>query len=196
MNIPGSTSETTQKDAKQLLEQGEMRAARELIEKELRTEPNCAELLAMLADVEFADGNVMAGQKRLADAAKASGWNAEFTARRIRVLGLNGLWSDGLRAVGSIPEEVRHDSQVRAEAGGFYRRCGCPAHAACCYGLRAGPFARVRVARLGAGFSPTARAHGPAARPISRRRTRPISRRRTRPNGRRTRPISGRRRSC
>jgi len=148
MNIPGSTSETTQKDAKQLLEQGEMRAARELIEKELRTEPNCAELLAMLADVEFADGNVMAGQKRLADAAKASGWNAEFTARRIRVLGLNGLWSDGLRAVGSIPEEVRHDSQVRAEAGGFYRRCGCPAHAACCYGLRAGPFARVRVARL------------------------------------------------
>ena len=37
---------------------------------------------------------------------------------------------------------------MRAEAGGFYRRCGCPAHAACCYGLREGSSARVRVARL------------------------------------------------
>jgi len=156
MNIPGSSSETTpkdssettRKDAEQLLEQGEMRAARELIEKKLHADGNRAELLSTLADVEFADGNVMAGRKRLAQAAEANGRNAEITARQIRVLGRNGLWREGLRAVESIPEEVSRASQVRAEAGDFYRRCGCPAHAARCYGSRDGPSTRVRVARL------------------------------------------------
>ena len=57
MNIPGSSSETTRKDAEQLLERGEMRAARELIEKKLRADGNRAELLPTLADVEFADDN-------------------------------------------------------------------------------------------------------------------------------------------
>ncbi len=171
MNIPGSSSETTRKDAEQLLEQGEMRAARELIEKKLHADGNRAELLSTLADVEFADDNVMAGRKRLAQAAEANGRNAEITARQIRVLGRNGLWRDGLLAVESIPEgEVRRDSQVRAEAGGYYRRCGCPAHAACCYGSRDGLSARVRVARLGAGCALAARVHGPVARPISGRR--------------------------
>lgn len=151
MNIPGSSSETTLKDVEQLLEQGDRRAARELIEKELRADGNRAELLATLADVEFADGNVLAGRKRLteaAEAAEASGRKAEITARQIRVLGRNGLWRDGLLAVESISAGVRRDSRVRAEAGGFYRRCGCPAHAARCYGSRDGLSGRVRVARL------------------------------------------------
>ena len=151
MNTSGSSSKTTPKDVEQLLEQGEMRAARELIEKELCADGNRAERLATLADVEFADGNVMAGRNRLAEAAEAaeaSGRNAKITARQIRVLGRNGLWRDGLLAVESIPKQVRRNPLVRAEAGGFYRRCGCPAHAARCYGSRDGLSGRVRVARL------------------------------------------------
>jgi hypothetical protein len=72
MNIPGSSIETTLQDVEQLLEQGNMRAARELIENELRADGNHADLLPTLADVEFADGNVMAGRNTLAEAVEAS----------------------------------------------------------------------------------------------------------------------------
>ena len=171
MNIPGSSSsKTTLKDAEQLLEQGEMRAARELIENKLDADGNSADLLATLADVEFADGNVIAGRNRLADAAKASGRNAKITARQIRVLGRNGLWRDGLREVEKIPggcAAIRGcEPKSVAFTGAAAARRTPPAatdHPMDCLagsGLRA----------FGAGWSPGGRAHGSVAGPMSGRR--------------------------
>ena len=133
--------------AEELLEDGDARAAREVVEEALNAGGSHADLLWVLADVEFADGDLMAGRSRLGEAADACGRDAAATGRQIRVLYQNGLWREALAAVEDIPADLHGDPSVRAEVGGFYRGCGCYAHATDGYGCRDGLPRRSRAAR-------------------------------------------------
>jgi hypothetical protein len=133
--------------AEELLEDGDARAARQVVEEALNAGGSHSDLLWVLADVEFADGDLMAGRSRLDEAADACGRDAAATGRQIRVLYRNGLWREALFAVESIPADLREDPSVRTEVGGFYRGCGCYAHATDGYGCRDGLPRRSRAAR-------------------------------------------------
>jgi hypothetical protein len=133
--------------AGKLLDDGDVREARDLITEALDAGGTRAVLLWTLADVEFADADLVAGQALLAEAVAESGQEAAGVARQIHVLSRNGLWRDVLLAVEEIPEDARRDPLVRAEAGDFYRSCGCPAHAIECYGPRGGLRRSARTAR-------------------------------------------------
>jgi hypothetical protein len=110
-------------------------------------------LLAM-ADVEFADSDLLAAKARLTEAVDVSGQEPEarqicpeVVARQIRALRRNGLWRDALQAVKKIPDEICDKAEVRAEAGDFYRDCRCHAHAIKSYGSRHGLRHSARAAR-------------------------------------------------
>ena len=133
--------------AAELLDDGDVREARELITEALDAGGTRAVLLWTLADVEFADDDLVAGQVLLAEAVEESGQDAAAVARRIHVLNRNGLWRDVLLTVEEIPADLRHDPLVRTETGDFYRGCGCPAHASECYGPPSGLRRSARAAR-------------------------------------------------
>jgi hypothetical protein len=86
-------------DARDLLAAEDVPAAREVAEKALRTWPDRPELLWLLADVEFADGDQQAGVYRLAKAFDASDRDAEDISRSIRALSENQLWHETLITV-------------------------------------------------------------------------------------------------
>jgi hypothetical protein len=121
--------------------------------------------LLVMADVEFADSDLLAAKAWLAEAVDASGREPEAVARKIRpdavagqisALRRNRLWRDALEAVKKIPAEIRDTAEVRAAEGDFYHDCGCHAHASERYGWRpglrrsaswlcsGGPFAAIR----------------------------------------------------
>jgi len=116
------------------------------------------DLLLVMADVEFADSELLAGKDRLEEAVDASHRKPEAVAGQISALRRNHLWRDALEAVKKaekIPDEIR-DTAVRAAVGDFYRDCRCHAHASKNYtwrhGLRhaswllsGGPFAPIRT---------------------------------------------------
>ena len=138
-----------------LLKIGDVRAAREVIEEALRTPQNRSELLWVLADVEFADGDQQAGARCLTEAVSASGGGAAAISRQIDALSENRLWREALRAVEHVPAQVRDDPLVRTAVGDFYKARGCHAHAADGYGDSAGlsssARAKRRLSRLRAG---------------------------------------------
>lgn len=144
---PTDLTETATQRVEDLLDDGHVRAARKLVAEALDAGGNRKDLLWPLADVEFADHDLEAGRSRLAEAVEANDRDAAAISRQIRVLYRNGLWREALLAVESIPADVRSNPLVRAEAGGFYRGCGCHAHAVNSYGPRDGLPRTAKAAR-------------------------------------------------
>jgi hypothetical protein len=133
--------------ARELLEDGDVRRAREVIEEAIRLCRTRSDLLWVLADVEFADGDEQAGMRCLAEAVTASGADAAAIGRQIRVLSDNRLWREDLTAIEHIPDQVRDDPAVRTAVGDFYKARGCRGHAVRGYGNRSGLSFPARVNR-------------------------------------------------
>jgi hypothetical protein len=144
---PADLNATTTQRVEDLLDEGHIRGARKLVAEALDAGGSRKILLWSLADVEFADHDLGAGRSRLAEAVEANGRDPEAVSRQIRDLYRNGLWREALLAVESIPADVLIDPLVRAQAGGFYRGCGCYAHATECYGPHSGLPRAARTAR-------------------------------------------------
>ena len=106
--------------------------------------------LLVMAEVEFADSELMSAKDCLTKAVATSSREPEAVARKIRpdavagqisALRRYGLWRDALEAVEKvkeIPDEIRDTAQVRAAVGDFYRDCRCHAHASRSYTWRHG----------------------------------------------------------
>lgn len=126
------------KRARELLAEGDPRYAREIVRDALDTLGRQGDLLWLLADVEFDDGNLIAGREYLDEALTASPGDAASVSRQIRTLSDAGFWREALSVVQAVPAELRDDPLVRAESGNFYRVCQCPAHAVDSYGTSRG----------------------------------------------------------
>ena len=138
------------RNAQELLAMGEVREARAIVRDALDADGSgvCRVYwLLVMADVEFADSDLLAAKAWLAKAVDASDREPEAVARKIlpdivagqiNALRCNRLWRDGLEAVKKIPAEIRDMAEVRAAEGDFYHDCGCHAHASERYGWRPG----------------------------------------------------------
>jgi hypothetical protein len=126
--------------ADELIEDGETKAARALIEAAIKkhSQPACPDLLWALADVEFADGDPEAALCRLREAAQASGDKSGSASRQIRTLSRNRLRREALHVIESLDDDLRRDPLVRDATGRFFVDRGCPAHASDGYGRRSG----------------------------------------------------------
>lgn len=120
--------------ARDLLEADDVPAARQAVEEGLRTSPNSPELLWLLADVEFADGDQQAGMCCLAKAVDAGGRDAEAISKQIEALGYNDLWRETLKTIEHVPARVHDDPLVRTAVGDAYRMFRCHGHAVGGYG--------------------------------------------------------------
>jgi hypothetical protein len=140
---PGSAAQA----ARRLLDDRFVRDAREVVQDALATGERDPELLWVLADAEFADGNLVAGHDVLAEAFEASGKQPADVARQLRVLRRNLLWREVLLAMEKLPAAVAGHALVRAEIGAFYQSCGCHARAAQGYGPRQGLTSSARAGR-------------------------------------------------
>jgi hypothetical protein len=136
--------------AEELMDDGEVRAAREAIEAaiEENSRPISPDLLWVLADIEFADGDPEKGARCLRDAADLNGNDSESVSRQIRTLSRNRLRRDALRIIESLGPGLRYDPLVREAIGGFFRARGCYTHAVDGYGQRAGLSSAKRTRRL------------------------------------------------
>lgn len=119
-----------------LLDDGDVRGARVVVQEALETGQGHPDLLWTLADIDFSAGDVVSGRSRVMEAFAASDKETAVIARRISTLRRNRLWHDALLAVEEIPADMRSDALVRAEAGAFYQDCGCCAHATDAYESR------------------------------------------------------------
>jgi hypothetical protein len=126
--------------AGELIEDGETKAARALIEAAIKehSQPACPDLLWVLADVEFADGDPETALCRLRDAAQASGDKSGSASRQIRTLSDNRLRREALDVIESLDDDLRRDPLVRDATGRFFIARGCVAHAFDGYGRRSG----------------------------------------------------------
>ena len=99
--VPVDPARLAEQDARDLLKDKDkdVPAAREVTEEALRTWPDRPELLWLLADVEFADGDQQAGVCCLAKAFDASGRDAKAISRAIRALSEDQLWHETLMTV-------------------------------------------------------------------------------------------------
>jgi hypothetical protein len=135
------------KHAREVLALGNPRFAREIVREALDAFGRQADLLWLLADAELANGDVVAGRECIDEALAAGPLDPASLAGQIRILRSGGFWRQALLAVEAVPEELREDPLLRAEAGNFYRVCECPAHAVDSYGRRQGLPRSSRVAR-------------------------------------------------
>ena len=133
--------------AGELLSEGDPRHAREIVRDALDAFGRQAELLWILADAEFAAGDLIAGREYLDEALAAGQGDPASVARQIRTLRDAGFWREALSAVQAVPGELREDPLVRAESGNFYRACLCSAHAVISYGMVRGLPRPSRMAR-------------------------------------------------
>lgn len=133
--------------ARELLDEGRMRAAREIAREALDAAGRPAVLLWLLADAEFAGGDALAGRDYLAEAVAASQDDPASVALQMRALRRNGFWREALSLAETVPADVQRNPLVRTETGAFYRACGCPAHAAERYGPRCGLERQASTAR-------------------------------------------------
>jgi hypothetical protein len=124
--------------AGELLAEGDAQSAREMVREALGTFGRQPDLLWVLADAEFADEDLIAGRECLDEAVAASPRDSASVPRQIRTLRGGGFWRETLAAVRAVPDALRADPLIRAEAGGFYHACACPAHAVDSYGPRRG----------------------------------------------------------
>jgi hypothetical protein len=133
--------------AGELLSEGDPRHAREIVRDALDSFGRQAELLWILAEAEFAAGDLIAGREYLDEALAACQGDPASVARQIRTLCDAGFWREALSAVQAVPGELREDPLVRAESGNFYRACLCSAHAVISYGMVRGLPRPSRMAR-------------------------------------------------
>jgi hypothetical protein len=117
-----------------LLASGDIGAARRAITESLAATPGKADLLWVLADVEFADGDLQEGMGCLGQAVTVSDGDSQAASRQIRTLAENRLWRETLGVIEHMPAEIGEDPLLRTAAGDFYRACGCRAHAVGGYG--------------------------------------------------------------
>jgi hypothetical protein len=117
-----------------LLDDGDVRRARVVVQEALAANRRRVDLLWTLAEIEFTAGDLVAARSHLTEAFAGSDEGAAVVSRRISALRRNRLWRDALLAVEEMPADMRCDAVVRAEAGTFYRDCGCYAHATDTYG--------------------------------------------------------------
>ena len=117
-----------------LLDDGDVREARVVVQEALEAGRSRVDLLWTLADIEFRARDLVAARSHLMEAFAASDKRAAAICRRISALRRNRLWRDALLAVEEIPADMRGDALVRAEVGAFYRDCGCYAYATDTYG--------------------------------------------------------------
>jgi hypothetical protein len=145
--VPVDPARLAEQRAGELLEVGDVRAAREVIEEALRTSQSRTDLLWILADVEFAAGDQQTGIRCLTEAVSASRRDAAAISKQIQTLSERLLWHETLGAIERIPTQVRGDPQVRTAVGGFYRARGCHGHAVSGYGSSAGLAFSIRAKR-------------------------------------------------
>jgi hypothetical protein len=139
------------RNAKERLATGDVREARAIVRNALDADASGVRRvywLLVMADVEFADNDLLAARDWLAEAVAASGREPEAVAQKIRpdavagqisALRRNRLWRDALEVlevVEKLPAEIRDTAEVRAAVGDFYRDCGCHAHASEGYSWR------------------------------------------------------------
>jgi len=89
--VPVDPVRHAEQRARDLLKAEDVAAAREVTEEALRTSPDRPELLWLLADVEFADGDQQAAMYHLAEAIGANGGDAASISRQIEALSENRL---------------------------------------------------------------------------------------------------------
>jgi hypothetical protein len=118
----------------ELLAEGDLGNARAIARDALEAFGRRSDLLWLMADAEFASGDLIAGRGYLDEAFAAGARDAASAARQIRTLHRAGFWREALSVIQSVPGELSEDPLVRIEAGDFYRACQCPAHAADSYG--------------------------------------------------------------
>jgi len=137
---PADSVVDTVRRADELIEDGETKAARALIEAAIKkhSQPACPDLLWALADVEFADGDPKTALCRLREAAQASGDKSGSASRQIRTLSRNRLRREALDVIESLDDDLRRDPLVRDATGEFFLARGCAAHACDGYGRRSG----------------------------------------------------------
>jgi hypothetical protein len=131
-----------------LLGGGDTAAARKVAEDALAAARPGTDLLWVLADIEFADGDLQAGMRFLMEAAEVDGQDGAAFSRKIKALSSNRLWRDALFAIEHVSAHLRNDPLVRESAGDFYRARRCPAHSVDAYGDRAGLSPAARTRRL------------------------------------------------
>lgn len=137
-NHPDSAAKQLQQHVAQLLDAGEISAARDSVEGVIRESGRTAEYLWLLADVEFADGESVAGARLLAEAVDATGGDAGAIGHQISKLTIYGLYRLALQVVESSPVQASDSQYVRSAVGAFYKACYCHAHAVDGYGSKTG----------------------------------------------------------
>jgi hypothetical protein len=133
--------------AEELLAEGDSRSARTIARKALSTLGARTDLLWVLADAEFAEGDVISGRCALDEAVAASPGDAASVARHIHLLRANGFWREALSVVEALEPDAGKDPRVRTEAGNFFHKCGSPAHAVRSFGVPRSLQGRDRAAR-------------------------------------------------
>jgi hypothetical protein len=131
----------------QLLAEDDLQNARAIVRDALEAFGRRSDLLWLLADAEFAGGDLIAGREYLDEALAAGPRDAASAARQIRTLRGAGFWREALSVIQAVPGKLREDPLVRTEAGDFYRACQCPAYAAHSYGLGPGLPRLARMSR-------------------------------------------------
>jgi hypothetical protein len=131
----------------QLLGAGDIKAARDSVERAIHESGRNAECLWLLADVEFADGNPTAGTRVLAEAVNVAEDDADALSHQVQMLTAHRQLRQALQAVESMPAQARDDPRVRTSIGAFYEACHCHAHAVYGYGTKTGLGREALVAR-------------------------------------------------
>jgi hypothetical protein len=131
-----------------LLRHGDVAAARKVVQEALSASRRSSDLLWVLADIEFTDGDLQAGMKRLTEAAEACGQDATAFSRKVKALSNNRLWREAIISIENIPADLRDQPLVREVCGDFYRARQCHAHAVDSYGNAAGLPSAARTRRF------------------------------------------------
>jgi hypothetical protein len=132
--VPLDHASLAEQRVSDLLRSGDVSRAREVIEDAIGLSRRRSDLLWLLADVEFADGDQRAGMTCLADAVSSSVDESAAIGMRIRKLSENNLWREALKVVEHVPVRLRDDPAFRTAAGNFYKARGCRGHAVGAYG--------------------------------------------------------------
>jgi hypothetical protein len=128
-----------QQQVAQLLDMGEIHAARDSVEQAIRESGRNAEFLWLLANVEFADGDSVAGASLLAEAVQVAGEeDVGAVGRQIHTLAIHKQCRLALLIVESLPSQASESPHVRSAVGAFYEACYCSAHAVYGYGAETG----------------------------------------------------------
>ena len=113
---------------------GSPRWARDIVLAGLDKFGRSADLLWVLAEIEFIDGDVAAGRDAMKEASTLDPTSPALIIKSLRMLGGSGCWQEALAIIRSIPASMHQEPLVRTESGNFYWLCKCPAHAVAAFG--------------------------------------------------------------